>query len=45
MKWLIGGGVVLIILWLVLVTLLLRRTKHDSMKTILSYVKDDDQLP
>lgn len=45
MEWLIAGGVLLLILWLALITLLLHRTKHDSIKTILSYMKDDHQIP
>ena len=45
MEWLIAGGALLLILWLALITLLLHRTKHDSIKTILSYMKDDDQYP
>lgn len=42
MVWLIAGGALLLILWLTLITLLLHRTKHDRMKTILSYLKDDE---
>lgn len=42
MEWLIAGGALLLIVWLTLITLLLRRTKHDSIKTILSYMKDDE---
>ncbi|MHA1026716.1 hypothetical protein [Enterobacter ludwigii] len=42
MEWLITGGALLLIVWLALITLLLHRTKHDSIKTILSYMKDDE---
>jgi hypothetical protein len=37
-----AGGALLLILWLALITLLLQRTKHDRMKIILSYMKDDE---
>jgi len=43
MEWLIAGGALLLILWLSLITLLLRRTKQDRMKIILSYMKDDEK--
>lgn len=42
MEWLMAGGALLLILWLALITLLLQRTKHDRMKIILSYMKDDE---